>query len=63
MDRNGKKPKAVPDPSLHPERSDTKSAARDTPGLSSADARLERERAGRSATTDGTKAQSKGGRR
>ena len=45
MDRNGKKPKAARDGS-NPERSDQKTAARDTLGRMADDARVQRERAG-----------------
>jgi hypothetical protein len=45
MDRNGKKPKAARDAS-NPQRSDQKSAARDTLGRMADDARLQRERSG-----------------
>ena len=60
MDRNGKKPKAAVDPSLHPERSDTKANARDTLAQAATDARLERER---TAASDAPGSRGKGGRR
>lgn len=47
MDRKGKKPKAKRDDgAAHPERSDTKTEARETLGRMAADARLQRERSG-----------------
>ena len=48
MDRNGKKPKATRTDS-HPERSDTKTQARDTTSRMEADARVQRERGGNAA--------------
>jgi hypothetical protein len=45
VDRNGKKPKAVPDPSLHAERSDTKAHLRDETESTDAKARAAAEKA------------------
>jgi hypothetical protein len=45
MDRNGKKAKAART-DLHPERSDTKSQARDALGRTAAEAQAQSERAG-----------------
>lgn len=44
MDRNGKKPKAARVADAHPERSDTKTQARDTTERMNADAARQRER-------------------
>lgn len=62
MDRNGKKPKAARTDGAHAERSDTKSQSRDTLERMSADAAVQRTRAG-SGPASGTPKGKRGGHR